>query len=75
MFLFYVLTFFKKGDIIQMRTLFKEIRYVTRFPFDILFQIVSLTELMAGVKASTKTYKLFQITQFPFPVLLKNMGN
>ena len=49
--------------------------YVTRFIFDILFQIVSLTELMAGVKASTKTYQLFQITQFPFPVLLKNMGN
>ena len=45
--------------------------YVTRFIFDILFQIVSLTELMAGVKASTKTYQLFQITQFPFPVLLK----
>ena len=28
MFLFYVLSFFKKGDIIQGRTLFKEIRYV-----------------------------------------------
>ena len=47
--------------------------YVTRFLFDILFQIVSLTEteLMAGVKAPPKTCELFQITQFPFPVLLK----
>ena len=36
-----------------------------------LFQIVSLTELMAGVKAPTKTCQFFQITQFPFPVLLK----
>ena len=36
-----------------------------------LFQIVSLTELMAVVKAPTKTCQLFQITQFPSPVLLK----
>ena len=28
MFLFYVLSFFKKGDAIQGRTLFKEIRYI-----------------------------------------------
>ena len=28
MFLFYVLSFFKKGDAIQGGTLFKEIRYV-----------------------------------------------
>ena len=36
-----------------------------------LFQIVSLTELMAGIKARTKTCQLFQITKFPFLVLLK----
>ena len=36
-----------------------------------LFQIASLTELMAGVKAPTKTCQLFQIAKFPFPVLLK----
>ena len=33
--------------------------------FDILFQIVSLTELMAGVKAPTKTCQLFQLMCWP----------
>ena len=33
--------------------------------FDISFQIVSLTELMAGVKAPTKTCQLFQLMCWP----------
>lgn len=33
--------------------------------FHPISQIVSLTELMAGVKAPTKTVQLFQLTCFP----------
>lgn len=35
------------------------------FSFFSILQIVSLTELMAGVKAPTKTVQLFQLTCFP----------
>lgn len=35
------------------------------FRFIFFLQIVSLTELMAGVKAPTKTVQLFQLTCFP----------
>lgn len=36
-----------------------------RFSHFFALQIVSLTELMAGVKAPTKTVQLFQLTCFP----------
>ena len=39
MFLFYVLSFFKKGDTIQGGTLFKEIRYAMDWEFDIYSQV------------------------------------
>lgn len=35
------------------------------FTMSFILQIVSLTELMAGVKAPTKTVQLFQLTCFP----------
>ena len=53
MFLFYVLSFFKKGDVIQGRTLFKEIRYKWKFENLPHMLEVNLHELLDNVGKSS----------------------
>ena len=64
MFLFYVLSFFKKGDTIQGATLFKEIRYVDFWSKIYLISYTSLGSLTTHI-AILKVIKISQASGLP----------